>query len=452
MQVQPCEKVCLVLSSVLMVGCATGNRVQMDKNLPLVQSYDLHVYADRDWQRAPFEVEDGEFVRIKASGRWRDIVSVGPEGSRAMSIVAALIPIVNIQTWLCQPKAFAPKGCLVAEFAGGHRVAVGREFSVANPDGYYSGPVHFRCNDDFLGTNSGVLSIAVETYRMPSGPQEDTQTRHASGATGSGQRWAIVIGISDYQYRGKWGLTNLRYAHRDAKAFADYLRTHDAGRFDHVKLLTDSDATTVKLRIALKEEVRAAQENDTVMIFLAGHGAPDPHDRGKLYLITHDTDPEHMAATGLSMKEFQQSLDEIAARQVIVIADACHSAGISDPSKGTRASEQKNQINEGFRGLGGVRRSAAATKSTRLIFTACEANELSAEDTNLNGGHGVFTYHLLEGLKGAADGFGGQKDGRVTLGEMIDYTSDAVKRATQRQQHPDTAGVFDRSLVLGGSR
>jgi len=120
-----------------------------------------------------------------------------------------------------------------------------------------------------------------------------------------------------------------------------------------------------------------------------------------------------------------------------------------------------NPINESLCGLGGVSsgdspygerpggRDPVPAARSRLIFTACEANELSAQNAKLDGGHGVFTYHLLEGLKGEADGFAGNRDGLVSLGELIDYTTDAVKRVTRRQQRPDTAGSFDRSLVMG---
>ncbi|HUT61372.1 MAG TPA: hypothetical protein VNA25_26285 [Phycisphaerae bacterium] len=40
-------------------------------------------------------------------------------------------------------------------------------------------------------------------------------------------------------------------------------------------------------------------------------------------------------------------------------------------------------------------------------------------------------------------------DGKVTLGEVIEYTRDQVKRFTCNQQHPDTAGLFNRNLPMG---
>ena len=86
-----------------------------------------------------------------------------------------------------------------------------------------------------------------------------------------------------------------------------------------------------------------------------------------------------------------------------------------------------------------------------MIFTSCETGEVSRESSKLGGGHGVFTYYLLQGLKGQADKskYGGDENQKVTLGEVIEYTRDQVKRFTGNQQHPDTAGRFDRNLPMG---
>jgi len=261
------------------------------------------------------------------------------------------------------------------------------------------------------------------------------------------QRYAVLIGISKYYYRGKWGLLNLRYADHDARALAEWLGSHQGGRFDHVKLLTNENATTKKIRIELMEELRAAQGDDMVFIFWGGHGSPDPNNPKSLYLITHDTDPEHMPATAISMQEFKQSITNLDARNIIIVADACHSAAITDPSSGMRG-DIENTIVEGFRSIKSKKKSYR--EYSQLYFTSCEAKEKSQESSKLGNGHGVFTHYFLKGLKGSADKLtnNGNGDGIVQLGEMIDYTIDKVKRYTRGQQHPDTAGRFDRNLPL----
>jgi hypothetical protein len=90
-------------------------------------------------------------------------------------------------------------------------------------------------------------------------------------------------------------------------------------------------------------------------------------------------------------------------------------------------------------------------KSTREgwgIVSASRAGELSMESSLWGGGHGAFTYYLLEGMKGKADAEG-NKNGIVTLAESFDFLEENVKRTTQNAQHPDTAGNFDNNLPLG---
>ena len=82
-----------------------------------------------------------------------------------------------------------------------------------------------------------------------------------------------------------------------------------------------------------------------------------------------------------------------------------------------------------------------------MIFTSCEGYEVSREDARWGGGHGVFTWALLDGLKGKADADG---DGIVTVGELMDYVDIMVRRETANEQHPARAGVqFDRKLPMG---
>ncbi len=145
-----------------------------------------------------------------------------------------------------------------------------------------------------------------------------------------------------------------------------------------------------------------------------------------------------MATTAFPMWEMEVAIDrKIQSERVIMIADACHSGGIGG--------------GPGVRGIGVVENpsheyiKAMASARGRVAFTAAEASELSFEYEDWGGGHGVFTYYLNEGLRGAADA---DDNKVVSLGELIDYTSEGVRRSTKNQQHPDTAGRFDRDLPI----
>lgn len=293
--------------------------------------------------------------------------------------------------------------------------------------------------------------LAKSKYRQEAAPAQPPVVRH-EGPGPVRNRFALVVGLSDYKYRGKWNLANLRYAADDAKAFADYLKSEKGGRFDQVILLTDKQATTKNIKAALRESLRGVQKDDLVVIFWSGHGGPDPYDPKSLYLVTYDTDPEHMASTAYAMDEFKTDVGRLAAQRMLILADTCHSAGISDPRQGVKGPSD-NKIVEGIKGVYVAPDKPGDAGPMWMIFTSCEAGEVSREYADLGGGHGVFTYYLLRGLKGEADRpkNGGNGDGKVTVGECIEFTRDQVKRYTRNRQHPDTAGRFDRNLTIGGA-
>ena len=67
------------------------------------------------------------------------------------------------------------------------------------------------------------------------------------------------------------------------------------------------------------------------------------------------------------------------------------------------------------------------------------------EGERWGGGHGVFTWYLVEGLRKYGDLDGDQ---RVTIDELYDFVESKVRSDTEGQQHPELKGYFDNHLVL----
>jgi len=88
----------------------------------------------------------------------------------------------------------------------------------------------------------------------------------------------------------------------------------------------------------------------------------------------------------------------------------------------------------------------AEAKDGIAVLSASSANEFSQEGERWGGGHGVFTYYLLRGLKGEADF---DADGIVTIREAYDYLYRKVAEDTAGGQHPELKGNFDNNLPLG---
>ncbi|RZM18241.1 MAG: tetratricopeptide repeat protein, partial [Pedobacter sp.] len=61
-------------------------------------------------------------------------------------------------------------------------------------------------------------------------------------------------------------------------------------------------------------------------------------------------------------------------------------------------------------------------------FISCSSNQVSFEGSQWGGGRGLFSWHLINGLKGMADT--DPEDGEVTIAELYDYVKKNVNRAS----------------------
>jgi len=249
------------------------------------------------------------------------------------------------------------------------------------------------------------------------------------------KRWAVVVGVGEYQSDD---IPDLEFAPADARAVKEFLESDAAGPFDEVLYLENERATGAAMREALFVFLQQADWDDLVVIYYAGHGAPDPGRPDNLYLLPTDARLGSLAATGFPMWDVKTALRrQIAAERVLVIADACHSAGAADGE--VLGGSNANHIAGGFQGL--------FTPSRRLMMTAADTNEFSLEDARW-GGHGVFTHFMLEGLRGAGDLDG---NGIVTFTELFDHVANNVRQATNGRQNPQRSGLGDIPLaVVGG--
>ena len=256
-------------------------------------------------------------------------------------------------------------------------------------------------------------------------------------------RWAVIIGISQYK---DTRIPSLRYAASDAQSFYNWLISPSGGQYApaRVKLLKNEQATGNRIKTSLFEWLGQVLEEDIVTIYFAGHGSPQsPDNPENLFLLPYDVQYDSIAATGFPMWDIETALKRfIKAKRVIVITDACHAGGVGQAFDVARRDS---------RGLKVVTISSKLHNLSHIgdgicIITASDDNQFSQESKKWGGGHGVFTYYLLKGLNGNADY---NKDRSVSLGEIIPYLSEQVRRETKNAQTPTVAGRFDPALTIG---
>lgn len=242
-------------------------------------------------------------------------------------------------------------------------------------------------------------------------------------------RRALLIGISEYEDEK---IQRLRYTLADVKGLDDVLRKHGALR--EIQILTDESPEKPKkanILLAVEQLSKTSQPQDTVLVYFSGHGL---EEGGKYYLLPIDTQRKSLAETAIELKEFQDALQKINAKRLILLMDSCHSGGVTIGSKGVGLSDALSQSLERF-----------ARSEGRIIFTSCKSNELSYEDPKKR--HGVFTSYLLEALGGAAD----NGDGFITFYEIAGYVTDNVMRWAEqngRSQTPKTHISVEGNILL----
>ncbi|MEP7341520.1 MAG: caspase family protein [Acidobacteriota bacterium] len=297
----------------------------------------------------------------------------------------------------------------------------------------------------------------------------------------SKRRYAVVVGVSKYQFH-EGGLHDLSYAHRDAESIRDWLRSDGGGGFkaNEVICLTDSGATLAAVRHELRSFLTTAGENDLIYLFLAGHGAPDPFDRSKLYFLLHNSKVTDLPNTALAMSEVGQFVNQQSKQaRLIAFFDTCHSAGIkgkplNQPAANSAAAPEPRGggAKQDRRGVGTKNpntsgnstpspqptpKPAPATNAgfnfyeTSLfrdkgwtVITSSGMSEESQESSKW-GGHGVFTWALLEGAQGKADT---NNNCEVTAAELAEYVSATVSRETGRAQNPQSLPGSSPNLVV----
>ncbi len=245
--------------------------------------------------------------------------------------------------------------------------------------------------------------------------------------------YAVVIGISDYQSPD---IPDLRFAHRDAEAFARFLRSPAGGSLDgdHLKLLTNEQATTGEMVSSLDWLVESCKEGDQAIIYFSGHGDVEQKTAFQLgFLLSWDSPPKAYAAGAFHIYYLQAIVSTLSTEnkaRVLVITDACRSGKLAG-----------NDI----RGRQLTNDNLAKQYANEIKILSCQSNEYSLEGEQWGGGRGAFSYHLIDGLYGMADN---NSDHIVDLKEIGRYLEDHVSvEVAPNKQMPVIVGTREEKLA-----
>jgi tripartite-type tricarboxylate transporter receptor subunit TctC len=240
---------------------------------------------------------------------------------------------------------------------------------------------------------------------FPNPRPDRTWGRTAGGIFTSGKSIAVVIGISNYIGTRAGGYPALPTAKRDADKMVDFL-LNDAG-FDTVYLLTDEDATKVKIDKLMTDVIPAVvTARDRFLFYWSGHGDQRFSGDGRPFGFLPVADSKSKEFYGMvSMQDLERWDRYLDARQALFVLDACLS--------GLAGFQTKAPLNARLEQL---------SLPARHLITAGTKDEIVISGDRWGGS--LFTDSFILGAKGQAR----SPSGIVSLPVLLDFIQERVAR------------------------
>lgn len=248
---------------------------------------------------------------------------------------------------------------------------------------------------------SEIVKAAVST--PPAEEAVDVDINIPTTTTKQADIYCVIIANEQYDE-----VPNVDYAKHDGEVFKEYCNKTLGIPERNIRTYWDATYTTIKRAVNWITTTASVTGGQSKFIFYyAGHGMPGEKDR-MAYLLPTDGMPKD-ATTCYKLSELYAHLGKISAQSVTVLLDACFSGmkrGESQPLVAARAIA--------------VETKTEPLSGNVVVFSAASGDETAMAYQEKR--HGMFTYYVLDKLKATK--------GKVTLGELYESVSSAVKRSS----------------------
>jgi WD40 repeat protein len=262
-----------------------------------------------------------------------------------------------------------------------------------------------------LNNDRNVISLMAFNRDNTIESTRDTIELTAPTASNSPPKLHILtVAINNYLD----GDLRLKYSLNDATVLDQMLRKHAAALFSEIKTyrLHDSDVTKSNMEAIFTKIGAATVREDVFLFFIAGHGVTDERS-GVYYFLPVDfryTGEDSISTRGISINDFKKYLTSINAMKSLILLDTCNSGSFTEAIS-SRGITEKTAISKLSRAVG------------RATIAASSRNQVALEGYE---GHGVFSYALLEGIKGKA----ADPEGRITINRLATFIEETLPALT----------------------
>lgn len=268
-----------------------------------------------------------------------------------------------------------------------------------------------------------------------------------------GDLYFIGFGVSRY----KDSNFNLKYADKDVTDLALAL-SKMKGRYNNIfiKMYLNEEVTPGNIKRA-KEITNNAKVDDTVVLFIAGHGMHDTDKNATYYYLTHNADVGNLSQTAVTFDDIETILQGVPPRNKLFLMDTCESGEMDDEDvtrffsmadkrgirarsmrgievKGKSITGSKEQIKKRNYLLERDRYiyNDLSRRSGTIVFSSSKGREFSYESDQIR--NGFFTREIINALgQKAADK---NSDGILSTNELQEYVGREVGKKTGGLQTP----------------
>jgi len=200
-----------------------------------------------------------------------------------------------------------------------------------------------------------------------------------SGSEVIGNQWLFVIGVDTYI---KW--PPLKTAVNDAKAVKEVLLSRYHFEKEHLIELYDEQATRKNIISKLRYLANNIQEEDSLIIFYAGHGHLDSITKSGSWIpVESGTQDASAWISNNDIKDYLK-IDAIRAKHILLISDSCFAGDFFRGNRGIMPTINETIIKKAYQ------------LSSRQAITSGGLEPVS--DTGF-GKNSIFSYFLIKTLK-----------------------------------------------------
>jgi WD40 repeat protein len=221
----------------------------------------------------------------------------------------------------------------------------------------------------------------------------------------------LAVGIDRYEAPNQ-----LKYAVKDSTDFMKTIAAKKSRSYsDFIQFsLFDSLATLQNIETTFDKISAVLNENDAVLIYLAGHGLRDNRD---FYFIPYGVDDSNLEETALSQRILKKNIAKLAkTNKVFILIDSCHSGAVDLDGIQQEISsfdKIKHQLGDNI-----------------FILAASGENQEALDQfilpNNEKPNNGLFAYAVLAGLNGKARRLDDNIVDSLNLGTYVQRTIDTL--------------------------